>query len=71
MITTMLRGTVARLKVDKGYGFVRSDDGREFFFHRSDLLDMLDFEQLREGQAMTFEEAQSTKGLRAKALRPA
>ncbi len=30
-------GTVARLSPERGSGFIRSIDGREFFFHRSTL----------------------------------
>ena len=65
-----VRGTVKNVFREKSFGFIKIDDGRQFFFHRSDLVDGLDFDQLSEGQTLEFEEAQSPKGPRAKALRP-
>lgn len=59
-----MNGTIKRLIGDKGFGFVRDESGREFFFHRSEVSGR-QFEDLREGDAVTFEEAQSPKGPRA------
>jgi cold shock CspA family protein len=30
-----MHGIVVRLMADKGFGFIRGDDGTEYFFHRS------------------------------------
>jgi CspA family cold shock protein len=58
-------GTVKRLIGDKGFGFIRDGSGREYFFHRSEVSGRT-FEELREGDQVTFEEAsQSPKGPRA------
>lgn len=56
-------GTIKRLVSDKGFGFVKAGNGTEFFFHRSAAAD---FDDLREGQAVRFEEESSPKGPRAK-----
>ena len=58
-------GVIARLVKDKGFGFVKGDDGKERFFHLSSLVSGVDFEELKEGDKVIFQPGQSTKGLRA------
>lgn len=62
-------GTVARI-TDKGFGFIKGEDGREFFFHRTSIVRGR-FEELREGDAVSFVEERSDKGLRAGQVTPA
>ena len=57
-----LPGTICRLLVDKGFGFLKGADGIEYFFHRSAIADFL---SLTEGDAVTFEATQGPKGPRA------
>ena len=45
----MPSGTIARLLIDKGFGFIRDESGVEHFFHRSSVRGAV-FELLREGQ---------------------
>ena len=54
-----VNGTISRLVSDKGFGFVASGDGTEYFFHQSGC-NGVQFDDLREGQAVTFEEALSS-----------
>ncbi|MEO8682478.1 MAG: cold shock domain-containing protein [Vicinamibacterales bacterium] len=61
----VLTGIIARLLLDKGFGFIRTSDDLEYFFHRSALPPGALFEQLREGQAVTFHVGDSAKGPRA------
>jgi CspA family cold shock protein len=63
-----LNGTIKRLVSDKGFGFILASDGNEYFFHSSALQDSR-FDQLREGQPVTFERGQGPKGPRAEAVR--
>ena len=49
----MPEGTIARLLMDKGFGFIRDDRGIEHFFHRSSVRNAV-FEMLREGQRVEF-----------------
>jgi len=65
-----MNGTIKRLVSDKGFGFILADDGNEYFFHRS-ACSQISFEQLREGQAVTFERGQGPKGPRGENVRPA
>ena len=44
----MQTGTIARLLIDKGFGFIRDEGGIEHFFHRSSVRGAV-FELLREG----------------------
>ena len=63
-----LNGTIKRLVSDKGFGFVAAADGNEYFFHQS-AVQSGGFDQLREGQAVTFEAGQGPKGPRAENVR--
>jgi CspA family cold shock protein len=65
----MATGTVKRLVSEKGFGFVATPDGKEFFFHQSACAGQ--FDQLQEGQAVTFDTGQGPKGPRAENVRPA
>jgi cold shock protein len=66
MATT--NGTIKRLMREKGFGFVAAQDGSEYFFHQSACVGMR-FDELREGQAVTFNKGQGPKGPRAEDLR--
>jgi CspA family cold shock protein len=61
-------GTIKRLVRDRGFGFIRDDGGQEWFFHRSSVK-AGSFEQLNEGQRVSFDEEPSAKGPRAGNIR--
>ncbi|HVA00926.1 MAG TPA: cold shock domain-containing protein [Terriglobia bacterium] len=63
-----MQGTIKRVIRDRGFGFIRAEDGKEIFFHRSSLQE-LNFEALTEGQAVEFEMEGGPKGPRAVAVR--
>jgi CspA family cold shock protein len=65
-----LNGTIKRLVTEKGFGFIATSDGTEYFFHSS-ACTQTPFGQLREGQAVTFERGQGPKGPRGENVRPA
>ena len=65
----MPTGTIARLLIDKGFGFIRDEGGIEHFFHRSSVRGAV-FELLREGQRVEFTPEDSAKGPRAGDVRP-
>jgi CspA family cold shock protein len=65
-----MNGTIKRLVSDKGFGFVGAADGSEYFFHHSACTNVR-FEDLREGQAVTFQKGQGPKGPRAENVQPA
>ncbi|MCL5263957.1 MAG: cold shock domain-containing protein [Chloroflexi bacterium] len=49
-----MKGTIARLVRDRGFGFIRMEDGREIFFHATGVKGAT-FEDLSEGQSVEFE----------------
>jgi CspA family cold shock protein len=59
-----MNGKVKRLVTDKGFGFILAEDGNEYFFHQS-ACTTARFDDLREGQAVTFSKGQGPKGPRA------
>ncbi len=65
-----LSGTIKRLVSDKGFGFILASDGKEYFFHNS-ACTQVPFDELREGQPVTFERGQGPKGPRAESIKVA
>jgi CspA family cold shock protein len=65
-----MNGTIKRLVTDKGFGFIAAGDGNEYFFHSS-ACPQVAFDQLREGQAVTFDVGQGTKGPRGENVKMA
>jgi len=62
-MASAMNGTIKRLVSDKGFGFILADDGNEYFFHNS-ACNNARFDDLREGQAVTFERGLGPKGPR-------
>lgn len=64
-----MNGSIVRVIPEKGFGFIRADDGgnTEYFFHRS-ALGRVPFGELRGGERVTFEQEQSDRGPRARAV---
>jgi CspA family cold shock protein len=63
-----MNGTIKRLFKDRGFGFIKAEDGREIFFHRTGV-DGTEFESLTEGQAVEFDVEKNPKGSRGKGPR--
>ena len=57
-------GTVVRLDPSGEFGFLRSSDGEEIYFHRNSLLDA-DFSELAVGSRVTFADEIGEKGAQA------
>ena len=57
----MQTGTIARL-TDKGFGFIKVEgQEKDLFFHSNELVNV-QFNELQEGDKMSFEVADSPKG---------
>ena len=56
-----MKGTIARL-TDRGFGFITPEGGdKDVFFHANELQGV-EFNDLREGDAVTFEMTDGPKG---------
>jgi CspA family cold shock protein len=56
-----MTGTIKKL-TDKGFGFITAEGlSKDLFFHARNLVDVT-FEDLREGDAVSFEQEESEKG---------
>src|SRR6187402_1141611 len=64
---TMSEGTIKRL-TDKGFGFISNESGTDLFFHMS-AVESCRFEDLREGQKVSYNEGRGPKGPRAENVR--
>ncbi len=56
----MAKGTIKAI-LDRGFGFIRTEEGTEIFFHRSELQNVT-FDALRQGQEVEFEMGQGPDG---------
>lgn len=66
-----MQGVIKKLTRDRFFGFIRAEDGVEYFFHQSELRDGMAFVDIEEGQAVQFDAQQGPKGPRAVNIRPA
>lgn len=57
----MNQGTIVRLVRDKGFGFIRMANGQEVFFHATGMTGY-PFDNLTEGQNVTFEISDDSRG---------
>ena len=63
----MTNGTVAKWIGDRGFGFIKCEDGKEVFVHNSDIEGK---SILREGEKVEFEVTDGDKGPRAVKVKP-
>jgi CspA family cold shock protein len=63
------RGKIKKMVRDRGFGFIRGDDGKEVFFHRSGL-NAAEYDNLGEGDAVEYVVQEGPRGARAENVRP-
>ena len=64
----MAEGTIKKL-TDKGFGFINTGGESDLFFHSSSLQGV-EFNNLREGQKVSFTEGRGPKGPCAENVKP-
>ena len=64
----MAEGTIKRL-TDKGFGFITTGGEKDLFFHSSSLQGV-SFDDLHEGQKVSYTEGRGEKGPRAENVTP-
>jgi CspA family cold shock protein len=60
----MKQGTVKWFNAKKGYGFITPSEGEEVFVHFS-AIQMDGYKELKDGQHVEFDEANTVKGIQA------
>ncbi len=61
-----MTGTIKKLVSDRGFGFIaREGEAKDLFFHSKDLSGVT-FEELKEGDTVTFDVVDGEKGPSAK-----
>ena len=56
----MAKGTIRRI-MDRGFGFIKTEQEEDLFFHRNDL-EGVEFNSLKEGQEVEYEVGQGRDG---------
>ena len=67
-----MNGYVFKLEKDKGFGFIRDEQGMSRFFNAKHVLPQIEFDKMNEGQKVTFDPTQvqgKGNGLRAENVR--
>jgi CspA family cold shock protein len=64
----MAEGTIKRL-TDRGFGFIDTGSDKNLFFHSSNL-EGVSYEELNEGQRVSYTEGQGPKGPQAENVKP-
>ena len=64
----MAEGTIKRL-TDRGFGFLDTGSDKDLFFHSSSL-DGVSYEELQEGQRVSYNEGHGSKGPCAEDVTP-
>ena len=63
-----MTGTIRTIRAEKGFGFIKDDAGKEYFFHRS-AVQGESLDDLREGDSVEFDLGEGPKGPRAENVR--
>lgn len=63
-----MKGVIKSFLPEKGYGFIRGDDGKDYFFHQNALKDATQAKNLCDEQVVEFDQQATPKGYRANQL---
>jgi CspA family cold shock protein len=64
----MRTGSIVRLVRDRGFGFIRTDNGQEVFFHATGVTGT-PYDSLAEGQTVTYDVERDTRGRGERAVK--
>ncbi|MCX6740829.1 MAG: cold shock domain-containing protein [Candidatus Parcubacteria bacterium] len=57
-----MQGSIKKLIADRGFGFITPDDGgKDLFFHSNEVKGIT-FQELKEGDKVSFDVGESPKG---------
>ena len=58
----MATGTIVRIVRDRGFGFIREENGNELFFHATGVTGTTPFDNLSEGQQVSYDKGRDDRG---------
>jgi CspA family cold shock protein len=64
-----MTGKIKTLRADKGFGFIRDDGGREYFFHQGAIYGE-GIDMLRVGDSVEYTVGPRVRGLKTSDARP-
>ena len=62
------KGRIKKMVRDRGFGFIRGEDGKEVFFHRSGMAGS-DYDSAAEGDPVEYVIQEGPRGARAEHVR--
>lgn len=65
-----MEGMIVKVWPERGYGFIRDRDKKEYFFHKDVCIGFKDFSEFTVGKRVEFEPATSERGARAASVSP-
>ena len=57
----MAQGTIVRVNLDRGFGFIKPDTGGQDLFFHANAVEGVAFDELREGQRVEFESGEDPR----------
>jgi CspA family cold shock protein len=57
-----MTGSIVRLVRDRGFGFIKAENGSEIFFHASGVTGATPYDNLEEGQTVSYDKEQDARG---------
>ena len=63
-----MNGQIKSYVEEKGYGFIKGDNGKDYFFHKDNLRKPGDEKNIYDDVFVTFDESTTPKGYRAKSI---
>ena len=61
-----MKGIINTWLSEKGYGFIKGDDGKDYYFNRQDFREKSHIALLAEALPVEFDQQATPKGYRAK-----
>lgn len=61
-----MKGTIKTYLPEKKYGFIRGDDGKDYFFHENDFVSKGDIKNLCEDAFVDFDQIATPRGYKAR-----
>lgn len=57
-----MQGSIVRLVRDRGFGFIKAENGSEVFFHATGVKGSTPYDSLTEGQMVSYDKEQDSRG---------